>query len=722
MTKNDEEGQNRSDQTPRLSENIRDILPSELQCKFSAPIVIENRSFAGDQNLEFLHLDRSLHFRNCIFQGTLHMQSSNIAGLTFENCQTKRVDISYATIGNQLRFLHCTIGDGAGVAIDAKGSRIEKGISAGNSKNTNPTIFHGTVNFSHSQIEGPFDLSKCTIEPCQKQFPSGRKELLALSLVRSHCKGVNLRGATITGQVRGIGLTSDGQINLCELSLSNPGKDALVLERCASSSSILAERAKIEGAVSLMGADIKGNISFSASSITTDPSHKALDLSSLSCASVLLQNSSEESIASTSTNRHQNHVKVSGRVDISSSAISLDLKLVDSEIDAYGIALGLDGSKIGGRILATNTKISSLSPYEPCPDKNEAITARRVSVGRDFNFKDSSFLGGILLKNIRIESYLSFESCKFKLRDSELSLRGSKIGTDLTFNDSHFDGNGECNLNGAQVSGTFSWTNIKGEVSVDLDSAFAHEIDDDRKSWESVKRLHLEGFNFNQFGKSDFSQIECTERIEWANQSDPSSLSPLMALAKFYSQSSHPEREREVMLECHKRQVESIGPIGRRVFSKAMLILTGHGYRLHGLVGFSIFIIVAGSALGIFAKHFDFVNPTPEGLSSISSSSANQLSLESSTYPSPEKQSVEPTVPPNLNPRVCTDEYHCFAPILWGLDIVIPASDLTQERYWIPDRSKSLGWIFDGVTASLKGLGWLALTVLIGEIIRRFQR
>lgn len=716
-------------QKPSCTDDVRTSLPTSENQKFVIPLTIANKTFQEGLNLEYLQLDGPLEIKNCTVRKSLNLRSSKLDQLIITDSEINTIDVQNTEIKGDFQLAGCTIGDGNTAAINAKSAQIDGNLIATTGTAKSRTQFNGELNFELARIAGRLDLNHCEIDGSARPFLSGRIETVALSLVRATCKGgVRLRGATIHGQIRAIGLASEAQINLNGIELHNPGSKALVLERCDSQASIMARSATISGRVSFLGATVKGNIDLSRSTIAAELDSVALDISSVSCSSVRLDKGELKSRPTNALWAPNDNVTIKGRVEIKSSLIGKDLHIDKLIVTSRGNTLTLDSTRISGRIHASGLKLRNFGKAAPDTEESATLVTRGISVSQDCNFKGSTFRGGLLMKNVRIGSYLSFESCRFPLHGSQISLQGSKIGTDLNFANAIFHSR-SCDFTGVTISGSFIWKSVKGSSSIVLDSAFAHEIDDDFESWKTVNPLNLEGFSFDQFGTSAFTKEECNRRIAWTNQNSSSTAGPLKELASYYSNSSCPELERMVMLDYHRRQVRSLKRGPRKVGHWILFALTGNGYRVIGLALISICVILFAIGAGCIAQGQDLVNPVPENLSTTSSSMPLRTEGETSDSDMHLGESDmhlgEGGAPSNtagVGPNECDENYHCFSPILWGFDIVVPASDLSQERYWIPDRSTASGRALDYTISLLKGIGWLVLTVIISEIFRRFQR
>ena len=64
----------------------------------------------------------------------------------------------------------------------------------------------------------------------------------------------------------------------------------------------------------------------------------------------------------------------------------------------------------------------------------------------------------------------------------------------------------------------------------------------------------------------------------------------------------------------------------------------------------------------------------------------------------------------------CAKSYPCLQPVLYSLDAFLPIVDLHQEKYWLPDSSKKMGWLFQAYLWLHISFGWILSTVFVAGL------
>src|SRR5690606_24490861 len=100
------------------------------------------------------------------------------------------------------------------------------------------------------------------------------------------------RNADLFGQVRAIGLTSGGQVNLTGVRIAAPPRTKAVVIQRSRVSAILMRGARCEGGISLLGSEVEGLVDLSGIHVgmhDSSPARTAILLDELRCSKLQIR-------------------------------------------------------------------------------------------------------------------------------------------------------------------------------------------------------------------------------------------------------------------------------------------------------------------------------------------------------------------------------------------------------------------------------------------------
>jgi len=381
-----------------------------------------------------------------------------------------------------------------------------------------------------------------------------------------HAEGISLHGARISGELdlslvvvrfplrfRHCRLTSEVKLGLAVLAL---------LDLSASSAgSISADGVKVKGdvfleegfsakgEVSLIGAQIEGNLQCDGSFFSNPPAAGEED----SGTALNIQNS-----------------KVNGDVLLS------DGFQAEGEVTLLGARI--DGSLQCNGAIFRNPRQETIQQGGVALDADLLTVTHSVLLNEGFQAEGNvSLLGAEIGEDVDCEGGI-FRNPRWDDKT------GSSGGTVLQMDNAAIKGNvslcngfvagGEVSLLGAQITGdldceganvnqvngqrmavrhTLFWKKIVNpqEAALDLEDASAGSLVDDRPSWPSAERLALDGFTYGSLAEGP---KDSTSRLEWLGLQKSFAPQPYRQLAKVLREEGDDAGARHVLYEMEKRK------------------------------------------------------------------------------------------------------------------------------------------------------------------------
>jgi sRNA-binding regulator protein Hfq len=323
----------------------------------------------------------------------------------------------------------------------------------------------------------------------------------------------------------------------------------------------------------------------------------------------------------------------------------------------------LPGAQIGGNL---DCDISSFKnpPQKGLGNSGTALAADGINVKGSVLLRNGfSAEGGVRLLGAQIGGNLECDKGSFKnppkegLDSSGTALNADRInvkGGVLLRNG--FSAEGQVRLPGAQIAGDLDCHDAAlSELTVlDLRSASAGSIIDDKPSWPGPGKLLADGFVYNRISEGPSS---AKERLDWLSR-QPSARSfapqPYRQLATVLKQAGDEEGARRVLYEMEDRLWKE-----RNFLSRWTLMLAiGYGYYPLWSLGWLVLLV---------------------GLGWITYSTANLAGAISPTEENAYKWFRDHRSPPPY--------YETFVPLVYSIENSLPLVQLGQAKRWQPDPS-----------------------------------
>jgi len=688
----------RSGRTQRSGTEVAATIASHAEVVKRQVIHMSDLTLSGDLDLDGMTLEAPIEFSNCTISGTILARNANLAALTLTDCRVDGLDLSSASITGDLTLVRTEIGTGSGTALRAVHARIGGNFTAAKDSDRQVCRFHGGIDGDFAEIAGRLDLSGAEITGSPRDMLRGTVSNVALMLTRAKVLGgIRLRTVQVSGMVRAIGVMVEGQVNLTEMRIANPGAAALVMERCRVSASMLLRGAQIEGAVKLAGSHIAGAFRATGVRMSAPASGLALSLNSVVCEYINLQRCSSDYA---DVDLDPAVAQIEGQVSIRSAEIERSIELDHLSVSATSIALDLSGSRVGGHVRGHGLRLSAVSAEsregEP-GGKAVALAADALATGEWIDFEGSHLDGDVILDNLRAGAMVRLARCEFTRQAATVSASGAHVDGNLEVEATRFAAGSYVRLAGARIDGVFRWKQVTSPPKLDLDAMSVRLLDDDVASWPRSGGLSLRGFDYQQFADHDSSSAAVKRRIAWVDLQHSFVAAPYERLAAFYRAQSNEAASKQVMLALQRAQVRDRRSPLRRAMGWAWYALTGYGYRLSGIVAVSAIVLAISIGAAFWAKTNDAVTAAAADPSYLTDLGGFPVASE------------------------CTSDYPCFDPVVFGLDAVVPVIEFNQEQYWVPDRSTTDGYLYDKLLQILTVLGWISLSVVAGGLVQRIR-
>lgn len=651
---------------------------------------VEKRRIVGDISLDEASVMSTLEFIDCTISGTFSARNASLRSIRFVDCEIGRIDLTHSRVDGDIVIENSTVGTGEGSAVSGVGLHVSGNFAA----DARSTRFKGTINLEQAHIGGRIELKNADIEGSHGTLTNGDSATLGLVLTRaSAINGLRLRGATVRGQLRGIGFRSGGQVNLTELRVQNPGHNAIMMQRGVFESTVLARGVTVTGCVDFSGSVVNGNLVLEGLILREPREGEGLVLNDVRCDHLKLKGTALEdpkrelknpALFERATPReHQRRSTVEGSVLIRSAVVKERIELDALQVAAEGIGVDLSGAE-AGHLLARLLTIESTS--------GRAINAESFHVEGRADLKDSDFTGSISMNNATVGAFVSLRRCEWHGggESARLSMRAAKVERDVDLSRVRLPAGSRVDASGLSVSGTFRWRDIENPPKLDLDSAHVHELDDDKSSWPHAGGLNLAGCVIDQFSHGGWDQDSVDERLEWVGRQESFAPDAYQTLASHYRAGGSEFAARRVLLKLYSEEIAATPSRARRARQRIWYALTGYGYRLNGVAWLAVAVI----ALSVISAFWAQANGALMATDSSSMATAT----------------------------ACTHSYPCFDPFIFGVDAAVPIVDLHHADFWVPDRSTAAGAAYDILITLWAVLGWLTLTVAAGGIAQRITR
>jgi hypothetical protein len=338
-------------------------------------------------------------------------------------------------------------------------------------------------------------------------------------------------------------------------------------------------------------------------------------------------------------------------------------------------AVRLLGADITGALNCNGAKITDTD------SNGNALVADGLRVGGHVLFNDSFMAAGaVRLSVARI--------------DGGLELRDAILADPVAFV-----------ADGARIGQQLVWAParaVTGEVN--LERTQLHRLDDDWQRvgafWPEEGKLRLAGFVYDGFGGEH--QATGDQRLGWIRaqhrkpvpgdagkpgQPGIFDAQPYEQLARVYRQAGQDTQARRIAI-AQRSDLRTYASLGLWRFAGNLFldVTIKHGYKpLRAIGGL---LAVYAVAFGLFwgAQHQDAVMVPARDTSPLHAA---------------------PTA------TDCTQNYPCFSPAGYAIDVSIPIIKTGQADSWRPNAAAHLGWVYVGGSWVFTALGWAFTTLAI---------
>lgn len=306
----------------------------------------------------------------------------------------------------------------------------------------------------------------------------------------------------------------------------------------------------------------------------------------------------------------------------------------------------------------------------------------QISGDVDADGSQLSFPEGVAFRGYALEvgGDLRFVGAKIS---GDVLLEAAEIGRDLNFADAHFESADppvEVNLQGLTAVRRFRWTGVQfttaAPVQLDLRSATAGILYDDRESWPPQGQLRLHGFDYGEI--HDDAPFDPTSRIEWLRRQHTQRFraQPYEQVADIFRKGGLAAAARDVLIAKEADRAAQSGKLsaGEWLWYRVFGPLIGYGYEPGRAFAWMIGVVLVGAALFQIGYWFEWMTPM-KVVDFVSAAEGAR---------------------PYLSP-----DYPKFNAIVYSLDVFAPLTYLHQADYWVPNphRGPRLPLIFWHPTA-----------------------
>ncbi|MDV7339833.1 hypothetical protein RYZ26_09530 [Terasakiella sp. A23] len=375
------------------------------------------------------------------------------------------------------------------------------------------------------------------------------------------------------------------------------------------------------------------------------------------------------------------NAKIEGNLDLDGAIISSGPNVDDiTSLFADGLTIGgaiflRNGFKASGIIrlpgatLSSNLEIDNAEiSYNLNDDNKNCIEADNISID-----------GSLFLRNNL--------SCKGHIHITNGTIKG-----DLEIWDAQI--NGDLNLRNTRTNQRLVFKSVTCDSTsrISLNHAFSDVLQDDLKSWQGFKEIHLDGFEYNHLHR----RASGRQQITWLQKMPEEKYfpQPYEQLAKVLKTDGHLRDARNVLVEKQK-QLFKHGNVTwlHRVWLFFTRYLIAFGYRPWNVIPYILLIFILGENIFLQAHKNNYIVPANP-----------KVSMEMAKG----KKTLEEIMP----------TYPTFIPLIYSVDSFLPFVELDQEKYWMPDGKNTSGW---GLATRIYrwfhiAMGWFLSTLLVAGL------
>ena len=480
--------------------------------------------------------------------------------------------------------------------------------------------------------------------------------------------------------------------------------------------------------------------------------------------------------------------QATGLVDLSGAEITGQLDCDGGKFLAQGMALDCSAIKVGASVFLSegfeaqgevNLVGAKIDGQLACDGgkflaEGIALECNAISVGAGVFLRNGfTAKGEVNLIGAKIDGPLDCDRGKFLAEGIALHCDAITVGADALFS-GQFESRGWINLTRAEIAGNlwisgatlttglvaqgmrvravFVWKDVTGDgIGVDLIDAHVGTLVDSPGSWQSVKKLRLSSFRYDQIE----SDMDVQERLDWlakhdatVNRFTPQSYVQLANVlrrqgfagdaARVLERREDRQRLQEYLdgQAAHKQSRDNLNgdlrPAAASLWADGKFVLTVlkyfRGYLFGQMLGYgrqpervlrwvAVILIVTICFAQQIHIHGQFA-PT----SSVVLTSQDWLD----SFPTEPLHPVSPLWRAQLDAWAQTTsgrDYTSFSAFLYALDLFIPLDALGQEKNWAPSAERGgwgewghrLRWLVQMAGWVITAIGAAVVTGLIGR-------
>jgi hypothetical protein len=471
----------------------------------------------------------------------------------------------------------------------------------------------------------------------------------------------------------GLALTSariTGGLNLIRAILSNENGNAFNGDRMALIGGVVFRRATVTGELRLLGAQLgdldldgatlrnqNGKAFYGDGMVTSDAFFRRATVTGELCL-IGAQIRGQLNLAGATLSNENGHAFDGSRTTVTGSAF-FEGATVTGE-------LRLLGAQIGGELDLVGTALSN--------QNRKAFNGDSMTVTGPALFGRATVTGELCLLGARISQQLDLGGARLTnvIEREQPNGRGQHVGIAL-----------QCQNLRADTLWLVTRSAIKGDV--ELRTAKVRYLVDRLESWPTPpSQLFLDDFSYGALLGAD---QDVDRRLEWVHRNHGFSPGVYDQLADVYRRAGRDSDAREVSI-AREKDPRRAGHLGRasRVWIRFLGLTVAHGYKPWRAAWYLLGTLVVSTAIFVFV-------------------------------PSAER-AMAPTKAASQSPTAanCTDQYECFEPLVYPLDVVLPVVDLHQKSNWLPSQDRPWGSWYRALTWALVAIGWALTTAVVAAI------
>lgn len=567
----------------------------------------------------------------------------------------------------------------------------------------------GELDLSFVAVPFPVSLCCCGL---QEETKLRFLEIPTISFSGSWVRSLQAESAVVKGTLSlSNGFRAEGEVNLVGTQIGsnldcgagtfkNPSGKALRADRVNVQGSIFLRNGfQSEGEVRLLGAQIGGNLECNVGTFR-NAAGKALSADRMVVhGSVFLRDGfvAEGEVRLLGS-------KIGGNLECNAGQFKNagGISLNADRIDTQGNVLLSNGFQSEGEVNLPGALIGNNLACDAAIFKNasgRALNGDGINV-RGFVYLRSGFAaeGEVNLLGAQIGDNLECDGGTFRNNGGKAlnADRVTVLGNVLLRNG--FSGEGEVRFVNALIKGTLVWTGVREpeRVFLNLRSATAGAIQDEKTSWPAQGRLDLDGFVYAHIASG---MTDAKTRIEWVELQQPFTPQPYRQLAKVMSDAGVERGSLRVLYRMESRLWQEEHSISRVLLGWPLSLVVGYGYYpLRALLGLLILVSIGW---GVYAGAAAHKAMTPK---------------DEKAYAFFKEKGVPPS------------HYEPFSPLVFSLENSLPLVKLGQTDYWQPNPtpansnaagSSRLLFVFLRLQVLL---GWILATLFIAGITGIVQK